>query len=63
MISLKIDNNKIEIKIHGPDEILIDELSTAVVQVLTTIEEDGGKSVRETLGALILYMLSKSPQE
>lgn len=63
MISLQINNNQIEAKIHGSDEIVIDELSTAVVRILTALEEDGGRPVREILGVLILHMLSKSQQE
>ena len=63
MISLKIDNDQIEAKIHGSDEIVIDELSTAVVRILTALEEDDGRPVRETLGVLILHMLSKSQQD
>lgn len=63
MISLKIDNDRIEAKIHGSDEIVIDELSTAVVRILTALEEDGGRPVREILGVLILHMLSKSQQD
>ena len=63
MISLKIDNDRIDAKIHGSDEIVIDELSTAVVRILTALEEDGGRPVREILGVLILHMLSKSQQE
>ncbi len=63
MISLKIDNDRIDAKIHGSDEIVIDELSTAVVRILTALEEDGGRPVREILGVLILHMLSKSQQD
>ena len=63
MISLKIDNDQIEAKMCGSDAVIIDELSTAAVRILTALEEDSGRPVRETLGVLILHMLSKSQQD
>ena len=50
--------DKIELK--GSDELIVTELSLAVIRILKAMEQSDGYSVKENLTALVLKMLAES---
>ncbi len=59
MIQLEIRENNTEIKLHGSDALIIDELASASLRILCALETNGGDSLEETTAAFILHLLDK----
>lgn len=60
MIKLHMEKDSMEIELKGSDELLIDELSIAVVRILKAMEQSDGHPVKENLTALLLKMLAET---
>lgn len=60
MINMHIGNGEMSLELNGSDDLLIDELSTAVVRMLGAMEQSDGNPVKENLTLLILQLIDKS---
>lgn len=60
MINMHIGNREMSLELNGSDDLLIDELSTAVVRMLGAMEQSDGNPVKENLTLLILQLIDKS---
>jgi len=63
MISLHIDNEKIELEMRGSDLIILDEISLAVTRILYALEHSEGNSRQENLTYLILNLIEQNQPE
>ena len=51
-----------QLEMRGSDDLIISELSTALIRMLTALEQSEGNPVKENLALLTLQMISKSEQ-
>lgn len=63
MIQLWICEKEMEVRLRGSDEMLLDELSTAVTRMLRAMERSEGRPVADNLTALILSLLEKTEKD
>ncbi len=62
MVHLRIEKGEMQLEMRGSDDLIISELSTALIRMLTALEQSEGNPVKENLALLTLQMISKSEQ-
>ncbi|MBE6875829.1 MAG: hypothetical protein E7496_03760 [Ruminococcus sp.] len=59
MIKLEINCQNMELEMHGSDELILNELSLAVIRMLTALEQSDGRPCSENLSYLVLSLIAQ----
>ncbi|MDE5737385.1 MAG: hypothetical protein K2O52_04110 [Oscillospiraceae bacterium] len=59
MIKLQVKNGDMLIEMRGSDEVIITDLSEAIMRMLHALQNGGGHSVSENLTMLMLCLLNE----
>lgn len=59
MIKLEVHHQKMELEVRGSDELIIDELSLAIIRLLYALEKSQGNPLEDNLTILIMSLLAR----
>ena len=63
MIQMRMEDNEMELELHGSDTLILEELSIAVVRMLRAMAVSAGNPVRQNLTALVLKLLADTEED
>lgn len=58
MIQIRLEDEEMELELHGSDELILKELSIAIVRMLRAMAMSNGNPVRKNLATLVLKLLA-----
>ena len=59
MIKLEINQQNMELEMRGSDDLILNELSLAVIRMLTALEQSDGRPSSENLNYLVLSLIAQ----
>ncbi len=62
MLKLEMNAGTMELELRGSDELIIDELSLAVIRIFYALEHSDGNPAKDNLTRLILSLISRQNQ-
>ncbi|MBR0485317.1 MAG: hypothetical protein IJJ69_11170 [Oscillospiraceae bacterium] len=58
MIKLEINCQNMELEMRGSDDLILNELSLAVIRMLNAMEQSDGRPTAENLSCLVLSLIA-----
>ena len=59
MIKMHVRHENIELEMRGSDELILDELSLAIIRMLHALEQCDGNPLEDNLTVLVLSLIAR----